>query len=269
MAGQVHGQITYLREHATASRVRKALGEVEAESATFMGQLVWDISQRRDYSGPLGYFDQAVNAARQIHDPLAEAYAVLRKSFVALYGEKDPVKGITLADEAADVAKRYSPSLAGLGLLHVAEGHAMTGARTETEGSLRKAEYHLERVTSDDTAAEYFTINEFNRLAGSCYLFLGLPARAEPILRATASALIGKKKSQSIALGNLTLSLIRQDKRDEADVVMHQTIDAVEQIRGGGGLNVAFQAGRELRPWRSEPWVQDINDRLLALMAAS
>lgn len=269
VAGQVHGQITYLREHATASRVRKALGEVEAESATFMGQLVWDISQRRDYSGPLGYFDQAVNAARQIHDPLAEAYAVLRKSFVALYGEKDPVKGITLADEAADVAKRYSPSLAGLGLLHVAEGHAMTGARTETEGSLRKAEYHLERVTSDDTAAEYFTINEFNRLAGSCYLFLGLPARAEPILRATASALIGKKKSQSIALGNLTLSLIRQDKRDEADVVMHQTIDAVEQIRGGGGLNVAFQAGRELRPWRSEPWVQDINDRLLALMAAS
>jgi hypothetical protein len=45
-------------------------------------------------------------------------------------------------------------------------------------------------------------------------------------------------------------------------------IDAVELTRGGGGLNIVFQAGRELRPWRSEPWVQDINDRLLALMAA-
>jgi hypothetical protein len=30
-----------------------------------------------------------------------------------------------------------------------------------------------------------------------------------------------------------------------------------------------FAAGRELRQWRTEVWVQDINDRLLALMAAS
>jgi hypothetical protein len=49
---------------------------------------------------------------------------------------------------------------------------------------------------------------------------------------------------------------------------MHRTIDAVELTRGGGGLNLAFAAGRELRQWRQEPWVHDINDRLLALMAA-
>ena len=50
-AGQAHGQVMYLREHATNARVRKALFEVEAESATFMGQLVWDVSQRRDHHG--------------------------------------------------------------------------------------------------------------------------------------------------------------------------------------------------------------------------
>lgn len=268
VAGQVHGQVAYLREHAAGARARRALGEVEAESATFMGQLVWDVSQRRDHRGPLGYFDQAVSAARQIRDPLAESYAVLRKSFVALYGEKNPVKGLALADEAAEVAKLCSPALTGLSMLHVAEGHAMTTARKETEDALKKAEVQFDRVTGDDTAAENFSVNEFNRLAGSCYLFLGLPDRAEPILRTTAAALVGKKKSQSIALGNLTLSLIRQSKLDEAEATMHQAIDAVELTRGGGGLNVVFQAGRELHPWRNEPWVQDINDRLLALMAA-
>ena len=88
-------------------------------------------------------------------------------------------------------------------------------------------------------------------------------------MRETARALSGKKKSQAIALGNLTLALIRQRKLDEAAATMHQTIDAVELTRGGGGFNIVFTAGRELREWRSEAWVQEINDRLLALLAIS
>ncbi|GCB48470.1 helix-turn-helix transcriptional regulator [Streptomyces sp. NL15-2K] len=267
-AGQVHGQVKFLRENATNPRVRKALFEVEAESATFMGQLVWDVSQRRDHDAPVAYLDEAVTAARHVRDPYAEAYATLRKSFVALYGEKNPLKGATLAGQAAEVARSASPSLTGLSLLHVAEGYAMSGDLKSCEEALTKAEAQLDRVSADDVAAEYYTINEFSRLSGSCYLFLNLPERAEPILRMTARALAAKQKSQAIALGNLTLSLIRQRKLDEAATTMHRTIDAVELTRGGGGLNLAFAAGRELREWRHEPWVQDVNDRLLALMAA-
>jgi hypothetical protein len=37
---------------------------------------------------------------------------------------------------------------------------------------------------------------------------------------------------------------------------------------GGGGLNIIFGAGRELRPWRTVPVVQDVCDRLLTLMTA-
>lgn len=267
-AGHVHGQVTYLREHAVNPQVRKALYEVEAESATFMGQLVWDVSQRRDHEAPIAYLDQAVHAARHGHNPCTEAYATLRKSFVALYGEKEPAKGGMLAQQAGEVAARCSPSLTGLSLLHVAEGYAMSGDRTACEEALTRAEAQLDRVDADDVTAEYYTMNEFNRLAGSCYLYLDLPERAEPVLRTTARALAAKKKSQAIALANLTLALIRQRKLDEAATTMHRTIDAVELTRGGGGLNLAFAAGRELRQWRDQAWVQDTNDRLLALMAA-
>jgi hypothetical protein len=144
----------------------------------------------------------------------------------------------------------------------------MTDDLKACEEALKQAEAQFGRVDADDVAAEYYTINEFNRLAGSCYLFLDLPERAEPILRATAKSLVAKKKSQAIALGNLTLSLIRQYKLDEAAAALHRTIDAVELTRGGGGLNLAFAAGRELRQWQREPWVHEINGRLLALMAA-
>jgi transcriptional regulator with XRE-family HTH domain len=267
-AGQVHGQVKFLRENATNPRVRRALYEVEADSATLVGQLVWDVSQRRDHDAPLGYFRDAVDAARHARDPCTEAYATLRMAYVALYGEKNPRSGVILAQQAAEAAKAVSPSLTGLSLLHVAEGHAMTGSTSECEAALKKAEEQFDRVHPDDVAAPYYTPNEYNRLAGSCYLSLGLPERAEPILRTTTRGLAAKKKSQAIALGNLTLALIRQGKLDEAVKTMHRTIDAVELTRGGGGLNVAFSAGRELRQWRHEPWAQEINDRLLALMAA-
>lgn len=268
-AGQMHGQVTYLREHAANGRVRRALFQAEAESAIFMAQLIWDASQRRDRRGPITYLIQAINASRHARDPYAESYAVLRKSFVALYGEKDPDNGLALAQEAAEVAKLCSPSLAGLSFLHMAEGYAMRGDLTSCDDALKGAEAMLDRVGEHDPGAGFFTINEFNRLAGSCYLYLELPHRAEPILSETANALAAKKKSQAIALGNLALSLIRQRKLEEAASTMHQTIDAVELTRGGGGLNLAFAAGRELWAWRTEPLVRDINDRLLALMAAS
>ncbi|WP_407561235.1 helix-turn-helix transcriptional regulator [Streptomyces sp. 184] len=267
-AGQVHGQVKVLRQHAANARVRRALYEVEADAAILMSQLVWDVSQRRDHQAPLRYLDEAVAAARHGRDTTTEAYAVLRKSFLALYGEKDPLRGGQLADQAATIAQFTSPSLTGLALLHVAEAHAMAGRLTACEAALKTADAQFHKVGEDDVAAPYYTVNEYNRLAGSCYLFLGLPARAEPILRTTATALGAKKKSQAITLGNLTLALIRQGKLDEAVVTMHRTIDAVELTRGGGGLNVAFSAGRELRPWRHESWAQELNDRLLALMAA-
>ena len=269
-AGQIHGQISYLRERARNARVRHAFYEVEAESSTLMGQLVWDASQRRDPVAPLSYFDQAINAAQQIGQPVVECYATLRKSYVALYGQdSDPVRGLALSGQSAEIAKTCSPSLNGLALLHVAESYAMTGDLRRCEDALKQAEQQFELVNANDVATEYYSINEFNRLAGSCYLFLGLPARAEPILEATAAGLGPKKKSQAIALANLTLALIRQKKPDEAAATLHRAIDSVEQTRGGGALNLVFTAGRELKPWRSETWVQDLNDRLLALMASS
>jgi hypothetical protein len=52
-------------------------------------------------------------------------------------------------------------------------------------------------------------------------------------------------------------------------VRLHEAIDVVERNRGGGGLNVVFTAARELRHWRNERVVQEVNDRLLGLMTAA
>jgi hypothetical protein len=68
-------------------------------------------------------------------------------------------------------------------------------------------------------------------------------------------------------LGNLALAHLRQRKMEAATATLHEAIDLLEGTRRGGGLTVVFGAARELYPWRNEQAVQDVQDRLLALMA--
>src|ERR1700690_4674000 len=81
--------------------VRRELYVAEAEAATLMGQLVWDASQRRDHDIAVAYFDQAAVAARHCGHRSAEGLALLRKSFVALYGWRNPEAGLGFTEHAA------------------------------------------------------------------------------------------------------------------------------------------------------------------------
>ncbi|MFI6458608.1 helix-turn-helix domain-containing protein [Streptosporangium amethystogenes] len=267
--GQCLGQVSFLRAHAATSRVRRELFAVEAEAATLMGQLVWDASQRRDHTTARAYLGQAVEAARQIHDTTAVGLALLRTSFVALYGEKEPQAGLALAMQTAEAVKGNSHVLTGLAILHAAEARAMLGQRRDCEQALCLAEAHFGQIGTADTAADLFSPTQHGRLAGSCYLFLNDAERAESILEDTAQALHDRSKSQAIVLGNLALACIRQKKINEASAWLHSAIEVVEMTWGGGGLGIVFGAGRELRPWRRMPVVQDVYDRLLSLMAAA
>jgi tetratricopeptide (TPR) repeat protein len=266
-AGECIGQVTFLRKQAPDGPVLRELQVTEAQLATLMGQLVWDASQRRDHATAISYYDQAISAANRVGETTAEAYARLRKSYVALYGEQEPQAGLRLAQEAATLAGTAgSHALQGLALLHVGEGHAMLGDRKECEAALGTAEAHLQAMRTADPAHGLLSADRLGRIQGSCYLALGDSAKAGSILESTARRLQGRHKSKAIVLGNLALAHVRQHDIEQAATVLHRAIDLLEVSRGGGGLNVVSAAVRELQPWRHEPAAQDVNERLLALM---
>lgn len=267
-AGECHGRIGYLARNAARSTIRRELNAVASESAILMGQLIWDASQRRDQSGALAYFDQSLATATAAGNRVVAAHAHLRKSYVALYGTCNPRHGLALAREAARTSNRSSAALTGLAVLHTGEAHAMLGDDSACEQALGRAETLLGRVGGDDPAASFVSEAQLGRIAGSCYLSLGAAHRAEPILEDVTAQLRAREKSRAIALGNLTLAYIRQGKLDMAAAALDQAIDVIEATRGGGGFTVVFTAARELRPWRQEPVVQDVYDRLLDLIAA-
>ncbi|WP_231981426.1 transcriptional regulator [Streptomyces malaysiensis] len=267
--GQHLGQLAYWHTHTTTYAVRRDLYAAQAEASTLMGQLVWDASGRTDHDTPRAYFAQAAEAARELHDPVAEGLALLRTSFVALYGEKNPRTGLEIAQRSADTVENASHVLAGLAVLHAAEAYAMLQQRRDCEKALRNAEWHFGQVSTNDAGVSMFSPGQFGRLTGSCFLFLNETTRAQAVLEGTAEELSEGSKSHAIALGNLTLAYIRQRKVDEAAGMLGKAIDVVERNRGGGGLNLIFQAGRELQPWRAVPAVHELNDRLLNLIASA
>ena len=266
-AGQCLEQVRFLAGHTVGGRVQRELYAVEAEAAILMGELVWDASQRRDHATARMYLDQAIDAAHQVRDPAAEGLALLRKTMIALYGERDPREGLALAEQTAETTSRVSDVLTGLAILHAAEAHAMLGELVPCEAALAAADTTFGRVGELDAAIELYSVTQFGRMAGSCYLFLEDTRRAQGLLEATAEALSDHSKSQAIVLGNLALALIRQGNLDAAAGRLHEAINVIELNRGGGGLNIVFSAGREMRPWRTVPVVQDVYDRLLTLMA--
>ncbi|WP_336159905.1 helix-turn-helix domain-containing protein [Amycolatopsis sp. VC5-11] len=262
--------VTFARDGASAVRLRRELWSAEAEIATLMGQLLWDASQRKDSWASQTYFDQAIDAARQGDNAEAEAHATLRSCYLRLYGvDRQPDLGLTLAQRAATLAQPVSPGLCGLALLHVAEANAMRNDRRACESALDAAQWQLSQVEDGGVGSEHLSESKIDRIAGSCYVFLGLGVQAEGHLVAAAGALASKKKSQSIALGNLALARVRMGEIEGAVEALDKAINTLEITRGGGGINVAFSAGRALRPWRSQPSVAAVGERLFALMAGS
>lgn len=267
--GQVLGQIGVLARSSGSGALQRDLFAAEATAATLMGQLVWDVSQRRDHRAARQYFDQATVSARAISSAADEGHALLRKSYLALYGAGDPLEGLRLTEQTAEATRSTSDVLTGLARLHSAEAHAMLGDAQGCESALAAAECRLASVRNTDPAAHLVSEAQFDRLAGSCYLALGDYRRSQHILETAAQAMTVRSKSRAIVLGNLSLAHLHQRDIDAAVVRLHDAIDVLEATRGGGGLNIVSDVVRKLRCWRGEPVVQDVYDRVLSLMATS
>lgn len=267
-AASCQGEATALRR-GTRGRAARDLSVLDGECSILVGQLVWDASQRTAHREACAHFQRAAVAARSVGDRSTESLALLREAIVFLYGKRDPQVGGALAHRAVDTVGGSSHALAGLGILHVAEAHAMMRERAVCEAALGTAEARFEMTRDDDPAIDMVSPTTFGRLAGSCYLTLGDSARAESILRTTAAGFSEPSKPQAIVLGNLALAYTAQANIDAAATAFHDAIDVIELTRGAGGLTIVGRIASELAPWATMPSVRDARERLFTVLRAA
>lgn len=269
-ASQCHGALGQRLAATRFGSDRRCVSQAAAQSAILLSQLVWDASGRRDAAVALAYAREAGELAAISDDDVALVHAQLRRTYIALYSRadiRDAAAGLAAAETACVASLPVSRALSGLSGLHIAEAQAMQRDVHGCERALDQARSALAAAGPEDPAAEVASAATYDRLAGSCYLELGLPMRAEPLLASAADGLQERPKTRSLVLGNLALSRLRQRQLEAATSTLHKAIDLLEISRGGGGMTVAFAAGRELSAWWPHPAVQEVQDRLLGLVA--
>jgi hypothetical protein len=256
-----------LREHAEPGRVRQELHVVEALSATLTGRLAWNVSGQRDHKTAAHYYQQAIAAAGNVKAGWVEAFPRMFQGTLAMFGRNDLDSGLRLVEKAAALAGDGSSHvLAGWASAFAGEAYALRGRERESRLAMDRATLHMTKATAADPCWELFSAEQLGGFMGVNYLHLGDPTRAQAVLEATASSLGGGKLNhKSVILSDLAIALIGQDRPEHATTVLHEAIDLVEYLHDGGGTRRAFTAGRKLWPWRNEPFVQAVHDRLLAL----
>jgi hypothetical protein len=263
-------QITLLREQAPLGRVQQELYRVEAQTATLMGRLAWDVSGQRDHATAARYYDQAIAAASNVTEGWAEAFPRMFQRFLPVYaGNGDPRHGLYLAEQAtARAADGSSHVIAGWSAAFAAEAHALLGEERKVRLLLERADLHLAKVTADDPMFGVFGREQLGGFVGACHLRLNDPSGARSALEDSARRLgPGKEKHRSVILADLSTAFVLQGDPEHASAVLHQAIDLVELTGSAAGKRRAFTAVRQLTQtrWRNEPFVQDVQDRLLLL----
>lgn len=260
-----------LREYAEPGRVRQELYVVEALSATLTGRLAWNVSGQRDHKTAAQYYEQAISAAKNVKEGWVEAFPRMFQGTLAIFGRHDLDGGLTLIERAAALAGDGSSHvIAGWAYAFAGEAYAVRGGERESRFAMERAAIHLTMATADDPLRELFSAEQLGGFVGVNFLHLGEPQRAQPVLEATARDLGQTKlKHKSVVLSDLATALIAQHDPEHAATVLHEAIDLVEHTHDGGGTRRVFMAGRKLWPWRNEPFVQAVHDRLLALAALS
>lgn len=171
-----------------------------------------------------------------------------------------------LADRAVHAASRGESALVRARAHALqAEISARSGRARQAADALRLAWYDMEGDHGGDPAATSFTASHLRGFEGVCELHAGDPAAAHDQVAAAAAALTGPREQvqRAIVITDQALARIRMGAPQDGAELLHECVGAAASTGGRVPAIRLRQARRELRPWRREDWVADLDDHLL------
>lgn len=225
--------------------------------------------ETHDDGAALALYEQAVSTTGGA-DPSRRALIRTGQTMVVYYATGDIARARRLADAAV------ADACSGPSRLVRARAHALqaeTAARStpplhrHARAALRLAWCDLDTDTSDDPMGGTFSKGRPEGFEGVCGLFLGEAEAAEERLGRAARALGGARGSVQRAIvpadrASATLRTGGPGAAETAAGRLHECIELAAATRGRVPAWRLRQARQELRPWRSEPFVAELDDHI-------
>ncbi|MEU8800465.1 hypothetical protein [Spirillospora sp. NPDC048819] len=253
-----------LAEHPAQFNSR--LRSVAARAFALAARLAFET---HDDVAALNLYDQAVEV--QSESNLSER-ALIRSSqtMVVYYSTGDIGRAHRIADSAVQDARR------GESLLMRARAHALQAEmavrgepvrRRDAELALHLAWRDLDGDTADDPMAASFSKGRLRGFEGVCGIFLGEAEDAERRLAESAETLRKSRDSvqRAIVLTDRAVARLRTSGAgapQSAVELLHECVDLIAATRGRVAAQRLRRARLELRAWRREPFVADLDDHI-------
>ncbi|MDQ1024791.1 hypothetical protein QF035_002373 [Streptomyces umbrinus] len=244
------------------------LRSIAAEAYTLAGRLAFET---RDDEASRALYSAATDTAGRIGNPWRRAIVHMSHALVTLY----TTPGIDAARNLVDAAVR--DARAGASIAVRARAHALqaeiasrAGAQRHAQAALSLAWFDMEGDQDGDPSAISFSPAHLRGFDGLCELYVGDPAVAHDAFARSAHALTTQRDrvQRTIVTTDQALARIRLGDPHSAADLLHQCIDGASSAGGRVATIRLRRARHELRPWRTEGFVADLDDHLIGTLGA-
>ncbi|QKW39169.1 hypothetical protein HUT06_38345 [Actinomadura sp. NAK00032] len=225
--------------------------------------------ETHDDVAALNMYAQAVEVAAGT-DPSERALIRSSQTMVVYYSTGDVRRARRIADGAVQDALR------GESRLMRARAHALQAEmavrgepvrRRDAEVALHLAWHDLDGDTADDPMAGSFSKGRLRGFEGVCGIFLGEAEGAERRLAESAETLKQSRESvqRAIVLTDHAVARLHTSGAgapQSAAELLHECVDLIAATRGRVAAQRLRRARLELRAWRRESFVADLDDHI-------
>ncbi|MYT30919.1 hypothetical protein GTY73_19355 [Streptomyces sp. SID8354] len=247
------------------------LWTVAAQTYTLAGRLAFET---RDDIAAHNLYTAATTAAGNIGTPWRRAVVHMSHALVTLYSTPGLEAARCLVDaavrdaragESATVRARAHALQAEI-IARAGGGHAQRQARA----ALSLAWYDLDGDRVGDPATSSFTAAHLRGFEGVTSLHVGDAAAAHDEFARSAAALTRPREQvqRAIVTSDQAMARLRLGDPQSAAALLHACVDAASATGGRVAMIRLRRARRELRPWRREDWVADLDDHMIESLGA-
>ncbi|MFJ1744869.1 hypothetical protein ACIOJD_01305 [Streptomyces sp. NPDC088116] len=225
--------------------------------------------ETRDDAASRALYVEANREAALLGQPWRQANVYMSHALVTLYSTHGIDNARPLVNQAVRAA-RTGESARVRARAHAlqAEIAARAGEERASQAALALSWYDIESNQSDDPAAESFSSGHLRGFEGVRELYVGNPSTAHDRFARSAAALTAPREQvqRAIVTTDQALARIRMDDAQAAAELLHECITAATSTGGRVPSIRLRRARQELRPWRREDFVADLDDHLMDVL---
>ncbi|RPK67652.1 hypothetical protein EES42_22255 [Streptomyces sp. ADI95-17] len=246
--------------------VRERLRSTWVEAAVLAGRLAFET---RDDAASRSLYEEATRESGCLREPWRQAPVHLSHALTVLYSSPDIANAAALAEAAVRAAS------SGESRLIRARAHALraevaarSGQARQSQAALGLAWYDIERQSPDDPLPGAFSAEYLRGFEGVCHLYVGDPIVAHDQFAASASSLGSPRQEvqRIIVATDQALARVRLGEPYAGAELLHECITTAASTGGRVPMIRLRRARQELRPWRREDFVADLDDHLMDVL---